>query len=130
MIKSRLNAVFQTYGDEGGRTVSLGRTGGSQQLLDRASGHENGGRQHDDDENEPEPRLHAHYARRRDPEYPHQDDADRQHRVAPTLAETARIDRGCLRDLARRDGPAPNHFQTYGEETQAKRIADELESVG
>ena len=57
MIKQRPDTALQAHGDDAGRTVGCGEPGGLKQMLDRAPGHEDGKRQRDDDQNEPEARL-------------------------------------------------------------------------
>src|SRR5271166_4709642 len=97
-------------------------------MLDRAPARGDGGRQDDEYENEPEARQHTRNTGCRNPAHPHDYDADRGCDVGGTAAEMARFGRGSFRDLAGRNGPAPNRFQCYGEDTKAEGVADELES--
>jgi hypothetical protein len=62
------DTVFESYFDDAGRTASLGRTGGSEQMLDRAPARGDGGRQDDEYENEPKGRHHTHDAGCRNPD--------------------------------------------------------------
>src|SRR6516164_719249 len=62
--------VFECCFDDAGWTAGLRRPGGTEQMLDRAPAHGDGGRQKDQDKDEPEARIDARHARCDDPEYP------------------------------------------------------------
>jgi hypothetical protein len=90
--QKRSDAALEADGDDAWRTLSgVAHTRRPQQMLDRTPGHEDGKRQDDDDQNEPEARAYSHCPGRCHPKHPQQHEADRQRHVARNSADTVRF---------------------------------------